>query len=369
MLTYLVFFFLFIGANNLPNAQTKLNFDIASANCRSLNSSGPLINTIAKIDWLLNQKKEIYLLSEIKLTNKTRAIEIESYLACNRHGNFDFFYNSSTGSRGVAIIINRNIDYQVRQRVDDPWENYLLLDLLIDNEPLVIGSVYGPCSNQQNFLNGLEKDLTKLGSNHYLGGDWNLTPSCLPPKNNPDLENHGGNFLRASRSFVDFCNKLNLTETFRFKNPNTREFSYRVRCKQGLTKSRIDFHCISSLNASLIAESFYIPSPSKLFDHYLAVTSFKTKKYPTYRNFISNEVASSREARRIAHLAMINLIHTNSIEKSDMFNDFATRVHTLNSSIISLQRYLMHNDDLLMSTILSNNIDDFFVLCESFDLT
>ena len=108
-----------IGANSVPIVLTKLNFDIASANCRSLNSSGPLANTITKIDWLLNQKKDLYLLSEIKLANKTRVNEIESYLACNRHGNFDFFFNSSSGARGVAILINKNVNYQVRQRIDD----------------------------------------------------------------------------------------------------------------------------------------------------------------------------------------------------------------------------------------------------------
>jgi hypothetical protein len=78
----------------------------------------------------------------------------------------------------------------VQARRDDPEENYLLLRIQLQGKTFIIGSLYGPNSNNPAFFDNLKRDLNQLGNFPIvLAGDWNCTYSTSPLNENIDSMN------------------------------------------------------------------------------------------------------------------------------------------------------------------------------------
>ena len=329
----------------------------ASANCRSLNSSSPLNLTLAKINFLLQLKHDIYFLSELKLSSPNRLTQIKTHLLMNKFGPYDIYCNSSSGSRGVAILIKKTTNLIIKEQVLDPNENFLILHAQRSNYAITLCSVYAPCNQQISFLDNLFSSLSKSNAPLVIGGDFNLSPSHAPPHLNPDLESHQGGFLPASSHLHHLMDRLNLTDIFRDLNPVKREFSFRRHSKHGISKSRIDFFLISTSLKRYATDSTYILTPSIFFDHSTVSLKFST---PTPKHdhqiYVSHTAASSTEIARLSKLALTHLISDYSLEPP---RDTITDLLDLNQQIFSLQTYLIHNHDLLIDTILQHKIDMF----------
>ncbi len=71
---------------------------------------------------------------------------------------YSMHFNSSTNSRGVAVLIRNSLEHEIMERAADPQENILLLKMKIKGRELIIGTVYGPndnvCENFFEFLRG-----------------------------------------------------------------------------------------------------------------------------------------------------------------------------------------------------------------------
>ncbi len=66
--------------------------------------------------------------------------------------------------------------------------NFLLIRASLQDNTVILGSIYGPNKRDDDFFTRLSNALTRLGNYPIvLGGDWNATPSCLPVHTNPDV--------------------------------------------------------------------------------------------------------------------------------------------------------------------------------------
>jgi exonuclease III len=158
-------------------------------------------------------------------------------------------FNSSSNSRGVAVLFRNSLEFEILERAADPQENALLLKLKIKGKELIVGSVYGPNDNDfENFFEFLRANLTRwAGIPCIIGGDWNATPSYEPVVTNPDVI-----FMRnipsriRSEHVETLSTDCDLSDPFRTLHPDLKEFSYYPSGQLRKNRSRIDFFLVSS---------------------------------------------------------------------------------------------------------------------------
>ena len=87
---------------------------------------------------------------------------------------------SSTNSRGVAIILKNNFEYEITQTEIDPEGNYICLDLNIPSFSIRLISIYAPNVDKPLFFENLNRLIEENNQNYILiCGDFNLV---LNPK-------------------------------------------------------------------------------------------------------------------------------------------------------------------------------------------
>jgi hypothetical protein len=128
------------------------NISVSSINCNSLNCSiSSKQNQNLKINGITKLSSDIILLGDIRLSNKNLTLcadEVKKLFLVNMFDAYELIYNSSLNKRGVGILINKKLCFTLQNIINDQEENFLLAKLLIQGECIVIGSVYGP--NSQN---------------------------------------------------------------------------------------------------------------------------------------------------------------------------------------------------------------------------
>ena len=72
-----------------------------------------------------------------------------------------FFASYNSNSRGVAILVNNNIEYKCLNVVQDPNGNYLILRIKVFDKDITIVNIYGPNDDnrQAQWRRGSELDL------------------------------------------------------------------------------------------------------------------------------------------------------------------------------------------------------------------
>jgi len=194
-----------------------ITFSAQNVNSLNMSHAGKDLQRI-KLYTIAKLKSDFIFLSDVRLTNKagkSALQDVKNTFLINPYEKYNFEYNSSKNSRGVAILIKRSLNFSEIARIADTGENFLLL-LLEDStgNKLIIGSIYGPNNYDPEFFERLERGLRILG-NHptVLGGDFNCTVSVDPINLNIDCQ--GMNSLpnsRHSQLLENLCTDLNLMD-------------------------------------------------------------------------------------------------------------------------------------------------------------
>ena len=328
---------------------------------RSLNFSQGLNSAIAKLNWILSLKKDIYFISELKMSNYLRSQAIETYLKTSKYGNFNFFYNSTSNSRGVGILYSNLLDINIHKITKDPTENFILLDVSINSFRLTLGSVYLPSGKDDTHVLNLTKEIDAL-DNYYkiVGGDFNFTPCHLPANLNIDLHNHKGCNPIASRRLQEWMKQSNLVEPFRSHHPQTRDFSFKIGKGSTASKSRIDFFFMNVEFLKILGKVGYEITPQPQFDHAATFLNFhKLIKHP-YRIFISEWIADNDECLRLAKVTLINLINIYWVGmENEHIRSLIIKLNELNASIVSIRKYLSFDFDAMLTEVLLHHVKTF----------
>jgi len=206
---------------------------------------------------------------------------------------YDLFHNSKTSARGVAILIKRNLDYEIISHREDADGNMLLLNIKLGTNDIIIGSVYGPNADNMEFFDNLQNTITSLGNKPVIiGGDWNLTLDTSDPENNIDIINMAAvPSRRRSLKLLEIAENLKLRCPFRSLYPNKREYTYIPTPENMQNRSRLDFFLASESLIPLVTKC-KIPHSlkSSVFDHkeievWFGTTNAK-KNYEVIKNCI-----------------------------------------------------------------------------------
>jgi exonuclease III len=205
----------------------------------------------------------------LRLRNINATNEIGKTFSCNNIKNYNFYHNSSQNKRGVGILIDCSLNYDIIDTYKDLSENILGLKIIIDGQILWIVSIYGPNTNDATFFNNLIELINGAGDTPFvIGGDWNTTVCTLNNHDNIDTLHMASppSFFR-SQKLEELSNVAQLTDPFRALWPAKRDYTYVPRSGRR-NRSRIDFFKISDSLLQHVADCDISESlHTNLFDH------------------------------------------------------------------------------------------------------
>jgi exonuclease III len=134
-------------------------------------SSSGKYNQFHKIYGITKLRSDIILMSDTRLCNRNLVSaedDIKKLFLNNPYGQYNAWFNSTQNKRGVGILIKKKISVSVLRVMADRTENYLLQELMMSGERLIIGSIYGPNNLDRQFFVNLENDLIELNAKYII---------------------------------------------------------------------------------------------------------------------------------------------------------------------------------------------------------
>ena len=195
-----------------------LNLKCLSLNVRGLNKS---IKRRSIFRWLHKRNKDVIFLQETYSSKETAKIWETEW------GGKVLYNHGSSHSKGVMILLNPKLDYQIDEEVRDKNGRFLSAKITLDNCQIVLANVYAPndINQQVLFFKELQKLLGKFAQEMMIiGGDFNcaLSPS----------DKEGGNptskKLPVISEIENLCHLYSLCDVWRFLNPNARQFTWKT---------------------------------------------------------------------------------------------------------------------------------------------
>ena len=143
---------------------------------------------------ICKEKKDIMFLTDTRLNSEIQKSGMENITKKFRFRGYECYFNSKTSNRGTGILIKSNLDCTILEQRGDPNGNFLLLKIQLNNKNFIIGSVYGPNTNDNiNVYNDLELNIAELNCEVVIsGGDWNCTIDTRGVESNLDVVNMAG---------------------------------------------------------------------------------------------------------------------------------------------------------------------------------
>ena len=179
----------------------------------------------------------------------------------------------TTLSRGVAILFKNSFEFTLKKQNIDKKGNYSIVEIELSNKLcLLLGSVYGPNIDNQEFYELLEQKILEYNNPLIIiGGDWNATLNFK--KDNINYINH--NNPRNVRAIKKICNNLNLVDGWRVNNEDRKKFTW----SQGITnkQARLDYFLVSEELLS-ITKNYKIGNKYRS-DHSIISMEFEISKH------------------------------------------------------------------------------------------
>lgn len=166
-------------------------------------------------------KSDIYFLQETHIKKTAAKIFCPSWPSQVYQSNF------STKSRGVAIMIRKNIPFIHSQTISDQRGRYVIVSGTLNSIPLILVNVYGPNFDDPLFFQNLYNALPHLSnSNVIMGGDFNYV---LDPV--LDRQHSQTSIFRNSGTLNNLMQSYNLVDIWRLLHPPRRIFLIFPQCK------------------------------------------------------------------------------------------------------------------------------------------
>ena len=175
-----------------------------------------------------------------------------------------FHSKFSHKARGAAIIINKNVRFELTNSLLDPNGRYVIVSGMLQNTPVILASIYAPNWDDDNFLMNLFARIPNADNHRIIMADWNLVQDI-----NLDRSTLTQSTLSKSAKVVlHNASQLGLSDPWRFFNPQSKAFSFFSHRHHIF--SRIDFflldnnliHLVNSCEYHPIAVSDHSPTSS-----------------------------------------------------------------------------------------------------------
>lgn len=184
--------------------------------------------------------------------------------------------NYSAFARGAALWIKHGVPFDLLESKVDDQGRYILLKGPLDGTLIILGSIYAPNFDQDQFLQRLGLALTEWdGIPFMLGGDWNALLDVHMDRSHPPLQNT--TVAKLTSAFFNWTIGWRLTDIWRQLHPTHKEYSHYSFVHS--LHTRIDrFLC----STSLITQATHSTYLAKTFsDHCPLMLTLSWGRIPT----------------------------------------------------------------------------------------
>ena len=249
----------------LPLKMTEKPLNIYSFNANGL---GEKNKRKAILNWIKTHHHGVLFLQETHSVEKSEEVWKQEF-NCNHI----YFSHGTSVSRRVSIIIPRNIDVQILNKISDSNGRFILLHVIINNMELILANIYAPTKDklkeQRAFVNYVHDTLVNfIDKTMVIGGDWNIYIDSEKDKSGGIEEVKS----ESSKELSNMIDQLGLIDIYRFLHPDGKHFTWRNKGRAGLVQSRLDFFLVSQ--HLLYQKLKYKHFPSIMSDHSLINFSF-----------------------------------------------------------------------------------------------
>ena len=182
---------------------------------------------------LKNLKADIMFLQETHLKTTDHARLHKPWIGQVFHSNFN------VRARGVAILVNKRIQFTASNIIADQNGRYIIVTGILYQTPVLLVNVYAPNWDDVNFMDTLFSSLPNLNTHRLIfGGDLN----CVL---NPALDRSSPKSLtlsKTSTSVSTFMNENGCVDPWRTLNAVSKSFSFFSGVPHSF--SRIDYFFI-----------------------------------------------------------------------------------------------------------------------------
>ena len=205
---------------------------ICSMNVRGITDS---IKRKDVFNWLKDKKYSIYCLQDIHVGDKNKTAFEKDW------GSEVIMSSKSPESRGVAILFRGDLNFKVTEIEKDDMGNLLLIKLQVCDLNFYLCVIYGPNIDCPEFYVNLRNRLMqKENLPVVICGDWNLVMDYSADTYGYLKENN----IRARKEVLNMIEGLNLIDTWRSENNNSKKFTW-VSGKKPLKMARLDFFLVT----------------------------------------------------------------------------------------------------------------------------
>ena len=212
-------------------SQIENNIRVLSVNCQGLRNIEKRTDVIS---YFKERNPSILCLQDTHLTdNDARIIK-------HIWGNDVYICGDKTNSRGVAILINNNFEYEVTSQKKDRNGNYLKLVLKLSSMTLNLVTLYGPNNDSPAFFQMIKEQLLNEDADYnIICGDFNIAI-------NQDMDTYNYkniNNPKAREILLEIISEYELSDIYRDLNPTSKRFTWRRR--NPVKQARLDFFLAS----------------------------------------------------------------------------------------------------------------------------
>ena len=187
---------------------------IVSANVRGIRQPLKRVDIWNK---LIELKANIVLLQETHLVKR-------DLNDVRKEWNIDFILSDyNTNSRGVAILIQHNFEYNITNTYSDKTGRYLIVSMdIADTSSITIVNIYGPNHDDPELLKELFAKSEDFQSDFLIyAGDWNVALE-ENDRYNYKCERNSKNISFIKQQMLE----KNLIDIWRLQNPNEKRFTW-----------------------------------------------------------------------------------------------------------------------------------------------
>ena len=216
----------------------KLSF--CSLNVRGLNQARKRRQIYR---WLHNYNFDIIFLQETYSSKNTEDVWKAEW------GGKIYFSHGTTHSKGVMILFNPKLNFEIHSATTDKNGRYLLLKTKMFEEFFLLCNVYAPndSNSQEHFLSNLGGILQQYADlNLIIGRDFNCPITSA--------DKAGGSSVLKKKKVIDevnsLCQGFQLQDIWRSQHPN--QIQYTWRNKSFKIQCRLDYWLVSRDLSSLV---------------------------------------------------------------------------------------------------------------------
>ena len=218
--------------------------------------------------WLHNYNFDIIFLQETYSSKNTEDVWKAEW------GGKIYFSHGTTHSKGVMILFNPKLNFEINSATTDKNGRYLLLKTKMFEEFFLLCNVYAPndSNSQEHFLSNLGGILQQYADlNLIIGGDFNCPITSA--------DKAGGSSVLKKKKVIDevnsLCQGFQLQDIWRSQQPNQTQYTWRN--KSFKIQCRFDYWLVSRDLSSLVIKSDIIHAT--ISDHSAITFNLQSKEY------------------------------------------------------------------------------------------